>query len=71
MAIIPVIEGYDIILTDLRLTKEMESSFDGFYIIRTIRDIHIKVPILVISGRDDITRIQSAFEIGANDYIIK
>lgn len=72
MSIFPILEGYDIVLTDIWLPTSLEApAFDGFYIIRAIREAHIKVPIIVISGRDDISRIQKAFEMGANDYIVK
>jgi DNA-binding response OmpR family regulator len=57
MSIFSVLEGYDIILTDIRLSLE-PNAFDGFQIIKTIRESKIKVPIIVISGRDDLSKIQ-------------
>lgn len=72
MSIFSIIDGYDIVLTDIRLTFNASvDSFDGFHIIQTIREAKIKVPIIVISGRDELSSIQCAFEIGANDYIVK
>lgn len=72
MAIFSAIEGYDIILTDIRLSLDSSlNMFDGFHIIQTIRDAKIQVPIIIISGRDKLSEIQCAFGMGANDYIIK
>ncbi|MDD2693845.1 MAG: response regulator transcription factor [Candidatus Gracilibacteria bacterium] len=67
-----LIEGYDIILTDIHLAPNTSGNpYDGFHIIQSIREAGITIPIIVISGRDDISKIQNAFTIGANDYIVK
>ncbi len=71
MSVFSFLEWYDIILTDIKLSPDSSTLFDGFYVIRTIRDLAIKVPIIVISGRDDLSKIQWAFSLWANDYIIK
>jgi DNA-binding response OmpR family regulator len=72
LSMFAVLEGYDIILTDIRLSRDTALiDFDGFHIIKTIREANIRVPIIVISGRDEIDKIQGAFELWANDYIIK
>lgn len=72
LSVFSILEWYDIVLTDIRLnSSESSSGFDGFHIIRTIREACMKIPIIVISGRDDISRIQQAFELWANDYMVK
>jgi len=61
---------YDIIITDLLV----EGSLNGMGFIREIRKIYpdrSKLPILVISGHDDITRRIELLGMGANDYIVK
>lgn len=60
------------ILTDIRLTNDTHSSdFDGFQVIRTIRATGSDIPIVVISSRDEISQMQYAFELGADDYLVK
>ncbi len=71
MGVFSNLEWYDIILTDLWFTEEALREFDGFYVIRAIREASIRIPIIVISGRNDISKIQSAFKLWANDYIVK
>lgn len=63
------ITHYDLILTDLNLWNHREP--EGFEIIKRIREKHTNIPVIVISGYDDIEKLRYAFSIGANDYIIK
>lgn len=61
---------YDLIITDLLV----DGTLNGMSFIREIRKIvpdRSKLPILVISGLDDITRRIELLRIGANDYIVK
>ncbi|MCP3851597.1 MAG: diguanylate cyclase [Gammaproteobacteria bacterium] len=61
---------FDIIITDLLV----EGSLNGMGFVREIRKIipnRSKLPILVISGFDDITRRIELLNMGANDYIVK
>jgi len=61
---------FDIIITDLLV----EGSLNGMGFIREIRKIvpdRSKLPILVISGFDDVTRRIELLNMGANDYIVK
>ncbi len=61
---------YDIIITDLLV----EGTLSGMGFVREIRKIipdRSKLPILVISGFDDVTRRIELLNIGANDYIVK
>ena len=65
-----IIASYDIILVDLKLS-ENTPELCGYKIIRTIREKQANIPIVVISGFNDIDRLRLAFEYGASDYIIK
>lgn len=61
---------YDIIITDLLV----EGTLSGMGLVREIRKIipdRSKLPILVISGFDDIIRRIELLNMGANDYIVK
>lgn len=61
---------YDIIITDLLV----EGTLSGMGLVREIRKIipdRSKLPILVISGFDDVTRRIELLNMGANDYIVK
>lgn len=64
------ISSYDIILTDIKLSKESKNK-DWYEIIKTIRKKNIKVPIVVISWNWELDWLRYAFECWANDYIIK
>lgn len=68
---LPVLESYDIFLTDLRLEEAGNAEFSGYRVIRTIREKGIRAPVVVISGYSEIDRLRTAFEYGASDYIIK
>jgi two-component system OmpR family response regulator len=63
------IDLYDIILTDLNLWNYKAPQW--FEIIKKIRELHKTVPIIVISGYDDIEKMRYAFSIWISDYIIK
>ena len=58
--------GYDIILLDLMLPKKM-----GFEVISELRKSGVETPILVISGSLDAENRDKAFELGANDFMVK
>ncbi len=61
---------YDIIITDLLVA----GTLSGMGFVREIRKLipdRSKLPILVISGFDDVTRRIELLNMGANDYIVK
>lgn len=60
---------YDIILTDLNLWNYWEPEW--FQIIKKIREYDKAIPIVVVSGYDDIEKLRYAFSLGISDYIIK
>lgn len=66
----PVLRSYDLIITDLKLGTSYDD-FEGYEIIRTIRERGLITPIVVISGFDDVNKLQRAFDLWANDYLIK
>lgn len=58
--------SYDTILLDLNLPD-----IDGETICRTLRKNKIKVPIIVISGKDQVQDKINLLDIGADDYLTK
>lgn len=61
-------EQPDVVMLDVRMPGE-----DGFEICRKLRSIQLgwEIPILMVTGLDDLPSIKAAFEVGATDYIIK
>jgi two-component system OmpR family response regulator len=57
---------YDIILLDLNLPD-----MDGAEVCKKVRSNGCKVPILVLTGRSDLTDKVRALDIGADDYLTK
>lgn len=68
-----VLQTYDIVLTDLKLSPEErnDDDYSGFKIIKMVRSINTVTPIIIISGHAEIDKLRYAFELGANDYLIK
>ena len=60
------IDEYDLIILDLGLPDK-----DGLEICRKVRKNGIKVPILVLTGEDDLNAKVSLLEAGADDYLTK
>ncbi len=58
--------GHNLILLDLTLPD-----MDGIDVIRELRNSHISIPIIVLSGRAQIEDKLSAFKQGADDFIVK
>jgi len=57
-----------LILVDINLGGDIS----GFDVIRAIREkMQLEIPILVVSGDQNIERVALALEIGANDYLVK
>lgn len=64
-----IIKSYDIVLVDIILgEKELKNGID---IVREIRKKSKKVPIVMVSGLDDISWLEKSFKEWANDYIVK
>ena len=63
---------YDLVLVDLQLTpKDSIDTLWGYRVISSIREMGHSIPIIVISGKDEIECLQRSFDLGANDYLIK
>lgn len=67
---IHLIWAYDIILTDLQLSKDAEELW-WYKIIQLIRERDMDKPIIVISWRWEIDTLRKAFDLWASDYLIK
>lgn len=65
-----LIGAYDIILTDLQLSKDSEELW-WYKVIQLIRERDMDKPIIVISWRWEIDTLRKAFDLWASDYIIK
>jgi two-component system, cell cycle response regulator CtrA len=57
---------YDAMILDLGLPDR-----DGKEVLRKFRELNIQVPVLILSGNQDIKTKVSALGIGADDYMIK
>jgi DNA-binding response OmpR family regulator len=62
-----LLEGkYDAALLDILLP-----GMDGFAVLERIRTRHCKTPILVLTAVDAVPKILHAFDLGADDYLVK
>jgi DNA-binding response OmpR family regulator len=67
-------EGADFILTgkhDAVLLDILLPGIDGFEVLEYVRARHCKTPILMLTAVDNVPRIVHAFDLGADDYIVK
>jgi DNA-binding response OmpR family regulator len=58
--------GFDAALLDIILPE-----MDGFAILEQVRLRRCKTPILVLTAVDAVTKILQAFDLGADDYLVK
>jgi heavy metal response regulator len=66
-ALLMVANGiYDVMIVDIMLPK-----FDGFVLIKKIRQNGVKTPILVLSAKDSVDDRVKGLQIGADDYLVK
>ncbi len=56
----------DLALIDLRMPKK-----DGFEVVRELKEMNARLPVLVLSGWDDADDRIRAFDVGADDFIAK
>ena len=59
-------ENYDLILLDVMLPKK-----NGFEILRSLRQLKIKTPIIMLTAKSEIEDKLNGLEHGADDYITK
>jgi DNA-binding response OmpR family regulator len=67
-------EGADLILAgkhDVALLDILLPEMDGFQILKRVRDRHCKMPVLVLTAVDAVPKILHAFDLGADDYLVK
>jgi len=59
---------YDLIIIDIMLPDG-----DGFDLLLKIRNLegYAQVPVVFLTGREDVSSVVSAFSLGAEDYIVK
>jgi two-component system phosphate regulon response regulator PhoB len=56
----------DLIVLDLMLPQ-----MDGFEVLRTLREVHDEVPVLMLTARGDETDRVQGLSLGADDYLVK
>ena len=61
-------DGFDVVLTDLLMPE-----LDGFGLLAAIKsdDRHRHVPVIVVTGRDDLDSAVRCIELGATDYVLR
>ncbi len=61
-------EKFDIILLDI-----MMPVMTGFDVLKEIRKVHasIVLPVIMVTGKEDVSDVVNALKMGANDYIMK
>ena len=67
-------EGAEMLLSgrfDAALLDILLPEMDGFEVLRQIRTRHCKTPILVLTAVDAVPKIVEAFDLGADDYLVK
>jgi DNA-binding response OmpR family regulator len=67
-------EGVDKLLSgrfDAALLDILLPQMDGFEVLRRVRVKHCKTPILVLTAVDAVPKILHAFDLGADDYLVK
>lgn len=57
---------YDLIISDI-----MMPGIDGFEFAETVRKLNESIPIIFMTGRDDIASKQKGFRAGIDDYMVK
>ncbi|PKH03370.1 DNA-binding response regulator [Psychromonas sp. MB-3u-54] len=59
-------EEYDLIILDVMLPK-----LNGWQVLQTLRSSKIDIPVLMLTGRDQIEDRVKGLELGADDYLVK
>jgi DNA-binding response OmpR family regulator len=58
--------AYDLVILDVMLPKR-----DGLNVLKTLRDQHFQVPVLLLTARDGMTDKVAGLDLGADDYLTK
>ena len=67
-------EGAEMLLSgrfDAALLDILLPEMDGFEVLKQVRTRHCKTPILVLTAVDAVPKIVEAFDLGADDYLVK
>jgi len=67
-------EGAEMLLSgkfDAALLDILLPEMDGFEVLKQVRTKHCKTPILVLTAVDAVPKIVHAFDLGADDYLVK
>jgi len=67
-------EGAQMLLSgrfDAALLDILLPDMDGFEVLEQVRAKHCKTPILVLTAVDAVPKILQAFDLGADDYLVK
>jgi DNA-binding response OmpR family regulator len=67
-------EGADLLLGgkfEAALLDVLLPGMDGFEVLETVRERHCKTPVLMLTAVDAVPRIVRAFDLGADDYLVK
>jgi DNA-binding response OmpR family regulator len=67
-------EGAEMILAgkhDAALLDILLPGMDGFQVLHHVRTKHCKTPVLVLTAVDAVPKILRAFDLGADDYLVK
>src|SRR5262245_53766155 len=65
------IDVFDSELPDAVITDIMMPDFTGLEILKHIRSTMMRIPVLVLTAIHDDRRVKEAFDLGADDYILK
>ena len=65
-AIEALANGYHCFILDINVP-----SLDGISVLETIRMYHKEVPVIIMSSNHDLSKIQSSYELGCDDYLKK
>ncbi|MDB4224224.1 response regulator transcription factor [Granulosicoccus sp.] len=58
--------SFELILLDIGLPKK-----DGLSVLRTLRQKHISIPVIMITARDGVQDRIAGLDLGADDYLVK
>lgn len=56
---------------DMIIADIMMPGMDGYELIKTLRDVNIDIPILIVTAKDTLEDKKVGFKIGADDYMTK
>lgn len=59
-------ETYDLVVLDLGLPDR-----DGLDVLRELRRLDVRVPVIILTAREGVTHTVAGFESGADDYVVK